>query len=93
MSFLLKSGLPKQTSAQEEKHQLQSNLQTSRPEENTPQQNTNKPQQAQQKTQPVSVEKETGRNEKVTITNGTETRELKWKKAKPLVENEGWRRV
>ena len=93
VSFLLKSGLPKQTSAQEEKHQLQSNLQTSRPEENTPQQNTNKPQQAQQKTQPVSVEKETGRNEKVTITNGTETRELKWKKAKPLVENEGWRRV
>ena len=93
VSFLLKSGLPKQTSAQEEKHQLQSNLQTSRPEENTPQQNTNRPQQAQQKTQPVSVEKETGRNEKVTITNGTETRELKWKKAKPLVENEGWRRV
>ena len=93
VSFLLKSGLPKQTSAQEEKHQLQSNLQTSRPEENTPQQNTNRPQQAQQKTQPVSVEKETGRNEKVTITNGTETRELKWKKAKPLVENEGWRIV
>ena len=93
VSFLLKSGLPKQTSAQEEKHQLQSNLQTSRPEENTTQQNTNKPQQAQQKTQPISVEKETGRNEKVTITNGTETRELKWKKAKPLVENEGWRRV
>ena len=32
------------------KAQLQSNLQTSRPEENTPQQNTHRPQQAQQKT-------------------------------------------
>ena len=49
--------------------------------------------QTQEKTQPISVNKETGRNEKVTITNGSETRELKWKKAKPLVENGEWRRV
>ena len=65
----------------------------SRPEETNNQLNTNKPQQAQQKTQPISVKKETGRNEKVTITNGSETRELKWKKAKPLIENGGWRRI
>ena len=42
---------------------------------------------------PISVEKETGRNEKVTITNGSETRQLKWKKAKPFVESGKWTRV
>ena len=52
---------------------------------------TNRPQQRIQ--QPVSVEKETGRNEKVTITNGSETKELKWKKAKPLVDSGEWRKV
>ena len=46
-----------------------------------------------EKPQPISVNKETGRNEKVTITNGSETRELKWKKAKPLVESGKWTRV
>ena len=69
------------------------NLLMSRPEETNTKQNINNPQQTQEKTQPVSVKKETGRNEKVTITNGSETRELKWKKAKPLVENGEWRRV
>ena len=34
-----------------------------------------------------------GRNEKVKITNGTETRELKWKKAEILVESGKWRVV
>ena len=31
-----------------------------------------------------------GRNEKVMITDGNETKELKWKKAKPLVESGKW---
>ena len=94
VSFLLKSGLPSQVDTQKEDYSSQNrNLKMSRPEETNNQLNTNKPQQAQQKTQPVSVKKETGRNEKVTITNGSETRELKWKKAKPLIENGGWRRI
>lgn len=37
-------------------------------------------------------EKELGRNDKVTITNGTETREMKFKKAEPLLA-QGWRIV
>ncbi|MAU36886.1 MAG: preprotein translocase subunit SecA [Flavobacteriales bacterium] len=94
VSFLLKSGLPSQVDTQKEDYSSQNrNLKMSRPEETNNQLNTNKPQQAQQKTQPISVKKETGRNEKVTITNGSETRELKWKKAKPLIENGGWRRI
>ncbi|MEC7646579.1 MAG: preprotein translocase subunit SecA [Bacteroidota bacterium] len=95
VSFLLKSELPSQANAKEEDHtKIQdTKLQMSRPEQiNTPQ-NTNRPQQARQKLQPISVEKETGRNEKVTITNGSETKELKWKKAKPLVESGKWTRV
>ena len=43
--------------------------------------------------QPVSVKKDTNRNEKVMITNGSQTKELKWKKAKPLVESGKWTRV
>ena len=31
-----------------------------------------------------------GRNEKVTITDGKDTKELKWKKAQPLVESGEW---
>ena len=34
-----------------------------------------------------------GRNEKVTITNGQETKELKWKKAESLVKSGEWTRV
>jgi preprotein translocase subunit SecA len=94
VSFLLKSGLPSQVNARQEDDSIQNrNLQMSRPEEKTNQQYTNSPQQAQQKAQPISVKKEMGRNEKVTITNGSETRELKWKKAKPLVESGDWQRV
>jgi len=95
VSFLLKSELPSQANAKEEDQtKIQdTKLQMSRPEQiNTPQ-NTNRPQQAGQKLQPISVEKETGRNEKVTITNGSETKELKWKKAKPLVESGKWTKV
>ena len=93
VSFLLKSGLPSQSSAQEDRYQSQGNLQTSRPEENSSaQQNSGNPQK-QPKAQPISVEKETGRNEKVTISNGSETKELKWKKAKPLIESGKWTRV
>ena len=95
VSFLLKSRLPYQANAtKEDIPKIQNtNLLMSRPEETNTKQNINNPQQTQEKTQPVSVKKETGRNEKVTITNGSETRELKWKKAKPLVENGEWRRV
>ena len=31
-----------------------------------------------------------GRNQKVTISNGSETKELKWKKAETLVNNGEW---
>ena len=95
VSFLLKSELPSQANAKEEDHSKiqDTKLQMSRPEQiNTPQ-NTNRSQHASQKLQPISVEKETGRNEKVTITNGSETKEIKWKKAKPLIESGKWTRV
>ena len=95
VSFLLKSGLPTQPNAvhEEKNYQQEIGLQTSRPEEINTSQNTNRPQQQQQKSQPINVEKQTGRNEKVTITNGSETKELKWKKAKPLVESGQWTKI
>ena len=40
------------------------------------------------KQQPIRVEKKIGRNEKVTITDGTETKILKYKKAQPLLESD-----
>ena len=40
--------------------------------------------------QPVRVPEKIGRNEKVIITDGKETKELKWKKAQPLVESGDW---
>ena len=40
--------------------------------------------------QPVRVPEKIGRNERVTITDGKETKELKWKKAEPLVESGDW---
>ena len=78
---------------QREQHQKE-NLQTSRAgiESNRPS-NQSTPQQSSQKIKPIVVEKETGRNEKVTITNGSETKEIKWKKAKPLIDSGQWRRV
>ena len=42
------------------------------------------------KREPYRAPKTYGRNEKVTITDGKETKELKWKKAKPLVESGKW---
>jgi preprotein translocase subunit SecA len=38
-------------------------------------------------------ESEMGRNDKVTITNGTETQEMKYKKAEPLIKSGEWRLV
>ena len=42
------------------------------------------------KLKPIVSNKSFGRNEKVMITNGEETKDLKWKKAKPLVESGDW---
>jgi preprotein translocase subunit SecA len=39
---------------------------------------------------PVRIENEPGRNDVVVIQRGTETQELKWKKAERLVKEEGW---
>ena len=40
--------------------------------------------------QPYRAPEKIGRNERVTITDGKETKELKWKKAQPLVESGEW---
>ena len=40
--------------------------------------------------QPYKAPEKIGRNEKVMITDGKETKELKWKKAQPLVESGDW---
>ena len=40
--------------------------------------------------QPYRAPEKIGRNEKVTITDGKNTKELKWKKAQPLVESGDW---
>ena len=91
ISFLLKATLPVKVNAEEAKDTNNVNLQTSRPEAIS---NVNQSQQAPtKKAQPVSVKKETGRNVKVTITNGSETKEVKWKKAKPLIESGEWTRI
>ena len=91
ISFLLKATLPVKVNAEEAKDTNNVNLQTSRPEAIS---NVNQSQQTPtKKAQPVSVKKETGRNVKVTITNGSETKEVKWKKAKPLIESGEWTRI
>ena len=91
ISFLIKSNLPNQSNVQQEQVHKQQNLQTSRPELAAPNKvNTSN---TVQKTQPIRVEQKVGRNEKVKITNGSETKELKWKKAKPLVDSGQWQRV
>nr|MBP7770875.1 preprotein translocase subunit SecA [Candidatus Paceibacterota bacterium] len=43
--------------------------------------------------QAAAPEGEMGRNDKVTITNGTETQEMKYKKAEPLIASGEWRLV
>jgi len=62
VSFLIKAGLPTQSSVQEDRHQAETH-QTSRPEDagNTPQ-NTNNPGQQKPKAQPVRVEQKVERN-------------------------------
>ena len=40
--------------------------------------------------QPHRAPEKIGRNERVTITDGKDTKELKWKKAQPLVESGDW---
>jgi preprotein translocase subunit SecA len=50
------------------------------------------PQQGQTNNQIISRnEPKLGRNDFVKITNGKETKELKYKKAKPLIEDNGWK--
>jgi preprotein translocase subunit SecA len=50
------------------------------------------PQQEQTNNQTISRnEPKLGRNDFVKITNGKETKELKYKKAKPLIEDNGWK--
>jgi preprotein translocase subunit SecA len=94
ISFLLKSQLPSQADAKKEDRLSNQNtsLKMSRQEAIT-NQSIDTRQKLPEKLQPISVDKQIGRNEKVTITNGSETRELKWKKAKPLVESGKWTRV
>ena len=90
VSFLIRAELPVQSAAQEDKYKSE-NLQTSRPEQITNQQTSQEQQKQHIKSQPVRAEHIASRNERVTITNGTETKELKWKKAKPLVDSGQWR--
>jgi preprotein translocase subunit SecA len=94
VSFLLKSQLPSQADAKKEDRLSNQNtsLKMSRQEAIT-NQSIDTREKLPEKLQPISVDKQTGRNEKITITNGSETRELKWKKAKPLVESGKWTRV
>ena len=91
VSFLMKANLPEQTSVQQEKQQKQQKLETSREIDNL--NSKRKVNKVSNNTRPVSVEKETGRNEKVKITDGSEIKEIKWKKAKPLVDSGKWRRI
>ena len=76
---------------EESRNITQENFKTSResdiPETNT---STNTQQLSSTKKEPVKVVPKIGRNEKVKITNGSETRELKWKKAEILVDSIKW---
>ena len=42
------------------------------------------------KSEPIRVSGKFGRNEIVMITNGEESKDLKWKKAKPLIDSGDW---
>ena len=97
VSFLLKASIYITSNDQikEETNNLtQENFKTSR-ESDIPDPNTitNTQQPSSTKKEPVRVAQKVGRNEKVMITNGSETKELKWKKAKILVESGQWRIV
>tara|TARA_B100001540_G_scaffold311380_1_gene330736 strand:- start:2633 stop:5959 length:3327 start_codon:yes stop_codon:yes gene_type:complete len=97
VSFLLKAAIyigENQQIKEETLSITQENLQTSResdiPDPNT---TTNTQQPSSTKKEPVRVVPKIGRNEKVKISNGVDTKELKWKKAKILVESGKWRVV
>ena len=40
--------------------------------------------------QPIINDNKIGRNERVTIRKGSETKIIKWKKAQELIQSEGW---
>ena len=48
------------------------------------------PQPPSQSRQPIVKERKIGRNEKVTIKKGDETKIIKWKKAQELIDSGGW---
>ena len=52
--------------------------------------NTNFTEPPSQARQPIVKQKKIGRNERVTIIKGDETKIIKWKKAQELIESEGW---
>ena len=101
VSFLFKGQLPNQESGQVQKAQAPrrsnyDNLQTSHPElaaSGGGNSNGEQPQ-ATPKAQPVVKDKSKayGRNDVVTIQNLTtgEKKEMKYKKAQPMVEDQGW---
>ena len=47
-------------------------------------------QEPSQSRQPVVNDQKIGRNEKVTIVKGDETKIIKWKKAQDLISSQGW---
>ena len=91
VSFLMKANLPDQTSVKQEQQLKQEKLETSRQAIGSP--NTNSPNNNSKNLKPIIVKKEISRNEKVKITNGSETKEIKWKKAKPLIESGNWKQI
>ena len=52
--------------------------------------NTNFTEPPSQVRQPIVKQKKIGRNERVTIIKGDETKIIKWKKAQELIESGGW---
>ncbi|HET8865199.1 MAG TPA: preprotein translocase subunit SecA, partial [Gracilimonas sp.] len=77
------------TSAMETQHADSTGMGLKAP---APQQGGQKPQGGNEKRQPVEVADEPGRNDYVTVQNmnSGETKEVKWKYAKGMVEEEGW---
>ena len=52
--------------------------------------NTNFGQASPQSREPIVNDRKIGRNEKVTLVKGYETKIIKWKKAQDLISSEGW---
>ncbi len=97
VSFLLKAAIytgNNQHIKEEKRSITQENFKTSRESDiPEPDISTNTQQPSSTKKEPVKVVPKIGRNEKVKITNGSETKELKWKKAKILVDSGKWKVV